>query len=162
MIFEEVKNKLINWMIDFVEVPNPNLGDWAPCPYAKQARIQDKIAIKFAHDITETVYDSLSELESKDVVVICFDHTIISPGATVDLVEKLNIDLMKQDIVILEDHPEITETINNVPMNFGYSGLLIIQRLSKLNEASDQLHKSGYYSHWNNEETDFVVSWRRQ
>lgn len=149
-------------MTNFVEVPNPNLGDWAPCPYAKQARINDKISIKFSDNLKSAVFDSLPELEHKEVVVICFDHMAISMEQTEQLVEELNNELMPNDYVILEDHPDSVEIINNVQMNFGHCGLLIIQRLSKLNIASDQLNTKGYYQFWNQDNIDYVVSWRNQ
>jgi hypothetical protein len=45
-------------------------------------------------------------------------------------------------------------------MNFGECGLLIVQKLDKLNNASDQLKAKGYYSVWNQQDLDSVVSWR--
>jgi hypothetical protein len=45
-------------------------------------------------------------------------------------------------------------------MNFGKCGLLIIQKLDKLNNASDQLREKGYYTHWSQKDLDSVVSWR--
>lgn len=73
---EEIVSKLTKWMTDFIEVPNPKLGDWAPCPYARQARVNNNISIKFADisELTKVVRESITELESKEVVVICFDH----------------------------------------------------------------------------------------
>ena len=43
--------QLHKWMTEFVEVPNKLLGDFPPCPYARQARITDKISIKFFYII---------------------------------------------------------------------------------------------------------------
>ena len=45
-------------------------------------------------------------------------------------------------------------------MNFDQASLLIIQKLSKLNEASDTLRSKGYYKHWSQDEYDNVVTWR--
>lgn len=147
-------------MINFVEVPNPDLGGWAPCPYARQARLLNKINVRFSNDLETEINECLSDLDNYDVVIICFDSAILSAGEVQDLVESLNKELMKNDFVILEDHPDIPEYVNNIHMNFGECGLLVIQRLSKLNTASSLLEKKGYYETWNQQEFDFVVSWR--
>jgi hypothetical protein len=47
-------------------------------------------------------------------------------------------------------------------MNFGKCGLLLIQKLSKLNAASEQLKQKGYYDNWPAESLDSVVSWRHR
>jgi hypothetical protein len=47
-------------------------------------------------------------------------------------------------------------------MNFGKCGLLLIQKLSKLNAASEQLKQKGYYDNWPAESLDYVVSWRHR
>jgi hypothetical protein len=46
---------------------------------------------------------------------------------------------MWQDYIVLEDHPDAEEFINGAKMNFRECGLMVLQRLSKLNAAADQL-----------------------
>ena len=41
-----MQGKIYHLMKDFVEKPNPKLGNWAPCPYARAARINNQIAIQ--------------------------------------------------------------------------------------------------------------------
>lgn len=67
---------------------------------------------------------------------------------------------MNENYVILEDHPFSPEYINGVNMNFGACGLLILQKLDKLNKASDQLREKGYYDVWSKGDLDEVVTWR--
>jgi hypothetical protein len=154
--------KLTKWITDFIEVANPKLGDWAPCPYARQARVNDNISIKFAtiSELTQAVHESVDLLASKEVVVVCFDHNNINPVELQEYVEGMNKTLIPANYVILEDHPWTPEYINGVCMNFGHCGLLIIQKLDKLNKASDQLREKGYYNSWSKEDLDSVVSWR--
>lgn len=157
---DEIRTKLIDWMINFVEVPNPELGDWAPCPYARQARIRDNISIRFSDNLVEETHNCLKDLEDNEVVVICFDHNVVSAEDAAAIAEELNSQLMPNDFIILEDHPNIIESINGVRMNFEHCGLFIIQRMSKLKTASDQLKEKGYYESWSQSDIDFVVSWR--
>jgi hypothetical protein len=149
-------------MKSFVEVPNPNLGNFAPCPYARAARINNKIEVLECrvHDFINTVQSSLSLLEDKEVVVICFDHNDIDPVTLQEWVIESNRALMKNNYVILEDHPDSPEYVNGVKMNFGECGLLILQKLDKLNLAADKLREQGYYSNWDKLSLDSVVSWR--
>jgi len=46
-------------------------------------------------------------------------------------------------------------------MNFGKCSLILVQRLSKLTEASNILKEKGYYDNWSQENLDDVVIWRK-
>jgi len=162
MIQEDIKDKLIKWMIDFVEKPNPMLNNWAPCPFARQARINNKIEIQFSEIdmLISYVNNSLPLLEFNEVVVICFDHTQIDVTSLQEIVSNLNKRLMENNYIILEDHPGAVEYVNNVHMNFGHCGLLVIQKADKLTASSEQLNIKGYYDSWSKEELDSIVLWR--
>jgi len=152
-------------MVDFVEQPHPGLGQWAPCPYARQARINNKIKIVHSDHrrLIATIEQELPELEQKEVVVVCFDHTKISALELEKLIKVYNTQvLLARNYVILEDHPDAEELVNGVHMNFGHCGLLVIQKLDKLTTASEQLKSKGYYDTWNPSELDQVVTWRSQ
>ena len=159
---EEIKEQLTRWLIDFVEVSNAQLNDWAPCPFARQARVNNTISIKFATltEFDDVVKESLEILENKEVVVVCFDHKLVTIDYLQAWVKKTNEVLMPLNYVILEDHPDIPEFINGIKMNFGVCGLLVIQKLDKLNNASNTLRNKGYYNVWSSENLDDVVNWR--
>lgn len=159
---EQIIEDLTTWMTDFVEKPNPLLNDWAPCPFARQARMTDKIEIVFSEPrkLKDTIEKNLPVLESKDVLIVCFEHEGIHYELLKEVVRLQNAKLAKRDYVILEDHPEDPEILNGVKMNFGKCGLLLVQKLSKLNDASEQLRQKGYYDTWPEENLDAVVNWR--
>jgi len=161
---EFIKEQLSEWMVNFIEKPNSLLGNWAPCPYARQARIANKIEVQFTEvsNMFETINQQLSKLEHKDVIIICFDHNRISPEFLQEFVVGTNTLLMKNDYVILEDHPNTPEYVNGVKMNFGHCGLLLLQKLSKLTEASDLLKEKGYYDVWSKHNLNDVVDWRNK
>ena len=79
---------------------------------------------------------------------------------TSKLVDVFNMEMMYTDLVALEDHPDDKEIINGVQMNFGKCILVLVQRLSKLNEASNILKEKGYYDNWSKENLDDTVAWR--
>jgi hypothetical protein len=155
-----VVEKLKEWIINFLDKPQKNLNGWSPCPYAKTALVNDKIEFVYDNDLKSAVKQNIHILEQKDVLVVCFDKATISPTELVSIVSELNKELMKENIVVLEDHPDTVETINGVHMNFGEAGLLLVQSLDKLTDASDKLRKAGYYDCWSKDELDEVVNWR--
>jgi len=161
---EFIKEQLSEWMVNFIEKPNSLLGNWAPCPYARQARINNQIEIikSDVFDLYMDAIDSLVHLDTKDVVVIIFDHKKINPVTLQEIVGYLNERLLPIDYVALEDHPDTPEYINGVKMNFGHCGLLLLQKLSKLTEASDLLKEKGYYDVWSKHNLNDVVNWRNK
>lgn len=160
----KIKQQLDQWMMEFVEEANPALDNWAPCPYARAARLNNMISVVFATptEFVEVVQESIEKLEHKDVVVVCFDHRLIDPVSLQEFVVGMNSTLMPADYVILEDHPDAPEYVNGVKMNFGQCGLLVLQKLSKLNTASDKLKSQGYYKSWDQKSLAEVVSWRSE
>lgn len=159
---ELITEELNKWIVDFVEKPNPLLNDWAPCPFARQARLSNKIEIVFSEPrkLKDTIVKNIHVLDDKDVLIICFDHEGIHYELLKEVVRLQNAKLAKNNYVILEDHPDDPEVLNGVKMNFGKCGLLLVQKLSKLNSASDQLREKGYYDAWPEENLEEVVNWR--
>jgi hypothetical protein len=159
---EHIIKQLNEWMVEFLEKPDPLLGNWPPCPYARQARINNKIDIRFSgvDDLTTSINNSLPVLEEKDVVIICFDHNKIEPKELQKFVKEQNETLLPKNYVILEDHPYAVEFVNGLLMNFNYCGLLRIQKAYKIKHASEQLKSKGYYDVWGQQELDDVVNWR--
>ena len=154
---EEIKQ----WVEEFVSVKNEKL-DKIPCPFAKQAILQD--TIKYVP--TERIGDNLLELidnwsDRYEVVVLYTETELYSASAVSDIVKRFNKLAMPRDIVALEDHPDDPEILNGVKMNFGKAILILVQRLSKLNKASDILKKRGYYDDWPEENYNDVVAWRK-
>jgi len=150
-------------MTDVLEQPNEKLGGFPVCPYSRAARVNDRIAFKYCtvSEFMEVLREGMTDLDSKEVVVIAFDHTTIDPVALQEWVESVNrTALMPVNHVVLEDHPDAPEYVNGVRMNFGECGLLILQRLDQLNAAADRLREQGYYDKWDQQSLDSVVAWR--
>jgi len=156
-------SELNKWLVEFVEKPNDLLQGWPVCPYSKQARIADSIEIIFSQisELTQSVLRSIVLLEKKEVVIIMFNHNDITVKELDDYIDTANKDLMPIDYVLLEDHPDKPEIVNGLTLNFKKCGLIIAQRLSKLNKASDTLKEKGYYNVWSVDDLKQVVDWRK-
>jgi len=157
-----IQQQLEAWLVDFVEKPNPMLNGWAPCPYARRARVTNRFDIQFAEpqDLVTVIQAAAKELHHRDVVAVCIDSSKISAEDLEQLVAEQNQLLASQDVLLLEDHPDAVEIINGVHMNFGACAIVFVQQLSKINEASEQLKNQGYYDCWSPENLNSVVTWR--
>ena len=105
-----IRQRLQQWLVDFVEKSNPLLDNWPPCPYARQARLDNKIHIVF--DSPLQIADYVFHLDEYDVVVLCFDYKEFSASQVELFTKHINSILMLKDYVVLEDHPESEEFIN--------------------------------------------------
>ena len=148
------------WVEEFVSVKNETLNK-IPCPFAKQALLDDKIK----YISTERIGEALSNLvdnwtDKYEVVVLYTETELYTPDEVSDIVKRFNELAMPRDIVALEDHPSDKEVLNGVEMNFGKAILVLVQRLSKLNRASTILKQKGYYDDWPEENYNDVVKWR--
>jgi hypothetical protein len=139
-----------NWITGFVEKPNPLLNGWAPCPYARAARMQNKIRLDIGLgpwlDLRQISWHGMRDL---DVVVLVYDP------------QEWPLDLFRvqwqsaqqeflsaKGLLCLEDHPADPEVVNGVSMNQGTWALLLVQQQIKLEDAASQLAKKGYYDNW--------------
>ena len=150
------------WIEEFVSVHNETIGQ-VPCPFAKQAMLDERINYVPGgkHTITPLLNSLASNWDEKyEVVVVYADKDELTPNELKTIVDDFNRFARDKDVVALEDHPNDPEILNGVSMNFGKAILILVQRLSKLNKASDILKKKGYYDNWPKENYDDVVSWR--
>lgn len=160
MTQSQVEQLLLDWMRDFVEQPHPLMNDWPVCPYARQARISNNITILPGTDPIADGMGLINHDWNKEVIVFWYNTSAWAGAEFVERVEELNQELLKHDIVALEDHPDVEEVVSGIKMNFGHCALLIVQRNSKLNQAADQLRSKGYYDTWSQEDLDKIVTWR--
>lgn len=147
MDFTLAKQEIENWIQDFVEKSNPLLNGWAPCPYARQARIEQKINIRRGqdpyYDITRTYRNGIRDA---DVVIYVYDPADW-PLESFRIWQRAGC-FNPHDLYTLEDHPADSEIANGVTMNQGAYAILFVQKKHKLEEAARQLASKGYYNGW--------------
>ena len=158
---DEAKEYMLQWISDFVSKPNPLLNNFPPCPFAKQAVLEKKIAFEVA-DKDINLYLCEKSGRWTDDIDVCF---IFVPGVDPDVLSNLVMDvnknyLMPMNLLALEDHPQAEENVNGVIMNNGKYPIVLMQRLSKIQNFSNILKKQGYYDVWSEENLDDVVNWR--
>lgn len=149
MDITEITQQLNDWLANFVEVPHPALGGWAPCPYARQARLNNQILIKLG---TEPIADTVSALSHglwhQEVVIYCYQTQAMPGPEFAQCVQQINAFLHPLGVFALDDHPDNVEVVNGVTFNFGRCALMILQLTEKLDRAAAALAKKGYYQGW--------------
>jgi hypothetical protein len=147
---DAVTKDILHWVENFVEVPHPALGNWAPCPFARKARLSGTVKIVVG---TDPYYDLRNRcrdgLGSAEVVIYAYDPAEWAYDLFHSSLEQANQDfLLSNDLLVLEDHPTDAEIVNGVSMNQGTYALAMLQSLSKLNTAAAQMHTKGFYNSW--------------
>jgi hypothetical protein len=148
--FNTVKQDIELWIENFVEVPHPALGGWAPCPYARKARLDQDYEVRLGlapiHDLVQI---SRKGLDGKSVIVLVYDcnellHTELSRAIEI-CNQKF---LLPVDLLALEDHPDDAEIVNGVSMNQGTYALALVQNVKDLDSKAKAMARKGFYDTW--------------
>ena len=155
------------WISEFVTKPNPVFGNLPPCPFAQKAMLEDKVEFLELDGVADyaTLYGHIFnfDFEEKDVLCMVAQPDQFTADETVKLAEDLNGYFMRHDIVVLEDHPDIKESVKDIQLNNGTYILFLVQSLTKLNKFSDILRNTtDYYKNWDpSYEKEVTGPWRR-
>ena len=150
MNIEQVKKDIESWIENFVEVPHPSLGGFAPCPYARQARLKKSYEIYLG---TDPYYDLKNRarwgMDNREVIIYAYDAVEWPHRLFADSINSANTEhLLRNDLLALEDHPADVENVNGVIMNQGTYALALVQCLSDLNARAKQMAVKGFYHNW--------------
>ena len=129
---DTVAADILAWSETFVEVPHPSLGGWPPCPFARQARLNQTIQVLVGAD---PYFDLRNRarwgMGRYEVIVYAYDPEDWPYQRFHTAVEDANKEfLLSRDILALEDHPADVEDVNGVIMNQGKYALVLVQSLS--------------------------------
>lgn len=158
-----VQYNIERWMATFVEVPHPALGGWAPCPYARKARLDRDYTVRVGvnpyFDLLNVARDGLG---GKSILILAYDPEEFSyTQFTSDIAAANEEALLGEGLIALEDHPEDYESVNGVVMNQGTYALAMIQSLPELDEKSKLLAEKGFYDTWTDDYAEAVFKHRR-
>ena len=153
----EIVQEIKLWSSQILEKPSSYFNDLPPCPYARKAWVDDKVAIVFKrHDSYQPLYSCISQFdETFDLVIVVDLANKKDPEEFHDYFDSLNDVIasgtfIDKDIWLMGFHPddEVSEAAEQTAIeavtDTEYS-MIFVQRLSKLQEAADKLDKKGYY-----------------
>jgi hypothetical protein len=150
MDLQQVKQDILSWSENFLEVPHPALGNWSPCPYARRARLNHQVDIRLG---TDPVHDLLALAEqglgAAQVVIFAYNPAAQPREQFASQLAAANRDfLLAADLIVLEDHPTDAEIVNGVCMNQGTYALAMCQSLSDLDLKARMIANKGFYHAW--------------
>ncbi len=149
-----------SWSDKVLEKKNKNFNNLPACPFAKQTWNNKKVSFSFKH---EKHYQSLYSLISKftdDVDVVILVDTLYekNPDVFHEYLDSLNQAIsdgffIQKDIWLMGFHPEEigdNEALEEHSFDFepivsDKYAMIFVQRLTKLQEASESIEKLGYY-----------------
>lgn len=147
---DTVKHDIEQWIVNFVEVAHPALGNWPPCPYARQARLKGTYDVRLGTNPISDLLDIWrTGLGTMEVITIAYDPNTWDHQTFASALDFANREfLLDQDILVLEDHPHDLEIVNGVCMNQGTYALALVQSLSDLNKKAGFMARKGFYDAW--------------
>ena len=147
---QTVTADILNWSERFVEQPHPVLGGWPPCPYARQARLSNRVQVLLGSDPWfDLRLRARWGMYHWDVIAYVYDPAEWPYSRFHSAIESANQDLLcAKDMLALEDHPDAEENVRGVIMNQGQYAIVFVQSLSKLNAAAQQLAAKDFYKDW--------------
>tara|TARA_R110002012_G_scaffold97689_1_gene234573 strand:- start:153 stop:689 length:537 start_codon:yes stop_codon:yes gene_type:complete len=166
-----IKEDIISWSKDFLELPNKELGNKPVCPYAKKARISGQINIvveESGEKLLQTVVNQcnkFTESGKKICIVACPDLETTADELD-NHIHALNHVYIPQDVYLMASHPgndlEPVEFLENTDWESDNEFLMVlIQPFEELEKASSSLNKIGFYEAWPKEYYQSTVTKRK-
>lgn len=158
-----IVEEILQWSETALEKPSPQFNNLPPCPYAKKALMDEKVAILFKYDDSyQVLYSCISQFDDNfDLAIIVDVHNDKSAYDFHEYLESLNEAIsngmfIDKDIWVMGFHPDddVSETAQETAIeaitDTEYS-MIFVQRLTVLQEAADKLDKKGYYDSYDSE-----------
>ena len=165
MVIQQVKADIEEWLINFVEVPHPALGNWPPCPFARNARLQNKYDVRLGDDLERDLFlfSKKQYLGKNDVIIYAYAPKQYDDAYFNWVVDVINTSkgFTKRNLLALADHPDTVEEQNGIKFNMGKYALVLIQDKEKLNDHAKMIAHRGYYDNWNEEYLQDVFAHRK-
>ena len=148
----EIVRELTQYIIDFVEQPHPKLGNLPVCPFARRARLENRIRFEVRALTRGAILDlvPLFEAEPELHMVICIHPKKdgISAEEVRRLVDTLNETLPAKNLMTLGAHPEDPFNIDGLYTRREPYPNIQLLRLDVGERAHESLKNTGYYDRW--------------
>lgn len=155
----EFENYIREWILEDLSKPVGLLNNLPKCPFAKKALLDEKVKFFTASQDLNYVVKEITKSWNDDKIEVAIIHldwevTATQMESIVNLYNKLYAD---KDFLLLDDHIDVEEKIEDIDFSNGRYNILLLQRKSKISQARNQLQKLNYYKNWPKEYYDEVV-----
>ena len=177
LIHEEIRL----WSKHYLEVRNKHLNGLPACPFARKSWAQNKVDIQIRNTdqgYTRDLHKHVKKLDfdKKELLIFCdTNYKQYSLNKFQSIIDNFNGRYNKKDIYFMGFHPynppnkeeqefllDPTGDTSDLPESKIQFSMMLIQKFSQLYEASDRLHRMGYYDKWPTDYYHEVVSSRQQ
>jgi len=161
----EIRNDVRKWSEHFLEIPNKHLGGYPACPFAKKTWQENKVIVETKRKYKQykaelNIHLNQLNFSIHEILIFCDPYFNYTLDQFQDMIDDYNDWYNKKDIFFMGFHPlnpaneeeqEFLVTPDGsapvVESDLDYS-MMLIQKFSQLQEASDKLHRQGYYKKW--------------
>ena len=177
LIHEEIRL----WSKHYLEVRNKHLNGLPACPFARKSWAQNKVDIQIRNTdqgYTRDLHKHVKKLDfdKKELLIFCdVNYKQYSLNKFQSIIDNFNGRYNKKDVYFMGFHPynppnkeeqefllDPTGDMSDLPESKIEFSMMLIQKFSQLYEASDRLHRMGYYDEWPTDYYHEVVSSRQQ
>ena len=177
LIHEEIRL----WSKHYLEVRNKHLNGLPACPFARKSWAQNKVDIQIRNTdqgYTRDLHKHVKKLDfdKKELLIFCdTNFKQYSLNKFQSIIDNFNGRYNKKDVYFMGFHPynppnkeeqefllDPTGDVSDLPDSKIQFSMMLIQKFSQLYEASDRLHRMGYYNEWPTDYYHEVVSSRQQ
>jgi len=162
-----IEQDIWNWITNFVERNHEFYNfKFPPCPYAKSARLKGLVKVCAYEsgsykDFIQNSIDSLIKNKTHTVCVMVFPYYLKWYYHLHRFIRKINAIIVKEDFYMqyglaVESESKYSGLFQNKPYF-----IVIVNKLSQVNEAHDILIKTDYYGFWDKKHYDEVVNRRK-
>tara|TARA_B100000212_G_scaffold312115_1_gene264218 strand:+ start:46 stop:585 length:540 start_codon:yes stop_codon:yes gene_type:complete len=162
-----IEQDILSWSKDFLEQPNPLLGNKPVCPFAENARKNDKLNIVVVDDGEDLIRNIIAQCNKfhdngKDICIIACPDLEVTSDELDNYIHALNHVFVPKDVYLMASHPncdiESVDFLENTDWESDNEFLMVlIQSFRKLELFSNILKKQGFYKHWSKDYYEATV-----
>jgi len=164
---KDIIQDIRNWSANYLEVRNEHLGGMPACPFARSTWKLKKVRIEVKPKklwYKKTLNEILEKFNwnKHEILIFCDLYYNYSPDDLGDVTEAYNDFYNSKDLYFMSFHPDNPATVEEQEFlvhpgdDYDYSisypiysySMMLVQKFSQLQEASDKLHRMGYYDKW--------------
>ena len=164
---KDIIQDIRNWSANYLEVRNEHLGGMPACPFARSTWKLNKVRIEIKPKklwYKKTLNEILEKFNwnKHEILIFCDLYYNYSPDDLGDVTEAYNDFYNSKDLYFMSFHPDNPATVEEQEFlvhpgdDYDYSisypiysySMMLVQKFSQLQEASDKLHRMGYYNKW--------------
>jgi len=150
--YDEIVREYGRYIIEFVEQPHPNLGNLPVCPFARKARLENRVQFEVLELTRERILALVPKFAANPELhmMICIHphKDGLSSAKIYRLVELLNQTLPALNLSALGGHPDDPFNIDGLYTRREPYPNIQLLRLDVGERAHQSIKDSGYYDRW--------------